>query len=530
MHIARFRDLEPIRRSGDRRVAVIDIGSNSIRLVVYDRLCRAPVPVFNEKVMCGLGRSLVGTGRLDPDGVAMALANLARFRALLETMEVRHVDVLATAAVREAEDGAAFVDRVRRQAGLEPTVISGAEEARLSALGVLSGLPGADGVMGDIGGGSLELVGIDHGRIGEQVTLPLGPFRLMDRKGGPGKARPTVRAILEQQGWLRAYRGRHVYPVGGAWRSIAKIHLARRDHPLHVIQQLTVPGKELEQLAGLIAGQGRSSLRGLAKVASRRLDTLPYAALVLQELLAELQPREVVFSAFGLREGHLFDLLPEDQQAEDPLLAGCLDVARRVDRFGHAERLHAWLEPLFASDSGEDRRLREAACLLSDICWLDHPDYRAGHALARALRLPLSGIDHAGRAFLGAALFVRYGEPLDRLTDPAVGWLLSDEQRTAASRLGLALRFVHRLTGGSTRALDESRLEMDEEEIRLRLSGTAASLDGDMVRRRLDDVAKALDRRARVVAAGAPAPPDGALPPVEAAASASAVRAPAGSP
>ncbi|MEE8272330.1 MAG: Ppx/GppA family phosphatase, partial [Alphaproteobacteria bacterium] len=293
----RAYEARPIARGPGGRVGIIDIGSNSIRLVVYDRLSRAPVPVFNEKVLCGLGRDLVRTARLNPDGVAMALTNLARFTRLLDGMGVGHVDVIATAAVRDAEDGDSFVAGVKRTCGLDITVISGAEEARLSAMGVLSGTPGADGVMGDMGGGSLELVGLDRHTIAQQVTLPLGPFRLMDGKA----SRPQIRALVgrhfEAQEWLAGYRARSFYPVGGAWRTLAKVHMSKLKHPVHVIHQYTAPGPEIQQLAGLISRQGKSSLERLADVNKRRLETLPYAALVMEQLLTVLAPTQVA-SAF----------------------------------------------------------------------------------------------------------------------------------------------------------------------------------------------------------------------------------------
>ena len=353
-----------VRHSGpdrERRVAVIDVGSNSIRMVVYDRLSRTPIPVFNEKVLCGLGRALSETGRLSPDGKAQALDNLARFNRLLEGMAVDRVDVLATAAVRDAADGEDFITEVRRRCDLPVSLISGTEEARLSALGVLSGIPDADGVAGDLGGGSLELVGLDGAVIAEQETLPLGPLRLMDAKNRKAKARRLVDDTLAGQAWLDRYRGRAFYPVGGNWRALAKLHMGRAGHPLTVIHQYTVPAAEIAQLADAVAKQGKSALERLPGVPKRRAETLPYAALVMAGLLGRLQPQTVVFSALGLREGHLYDLLPAEDQARDPLLAACADIAHRLDRFGHAELIADWTAGLFADEDARFARLRKAA-------------------------------------------------------------------------------------------------------------------------------------------------------------------------
>lgn len=486
----------PIDRIRTRRVGVIDIGSNSIRLVVYDRLARSPVPVFNEKVLCGLGRDLARTGRLNPEGVRLAIANLSRFVQLLEGMRVDRVDVLATAAVRDAEDGEAFVAEVHRRNGLRMSIVSGTEEARLSAMGVLSGQPDADGVMGDLGGASLELVGLDRAEIGEQVTLPLGPFRLMAAKGGLGQ---VVSGIVGGEKWLRNYRGRTFYPVGGNWRALAKIHMIQRGHPVHIIHQYAVPTADLAQLAGLIARQQKGSLEKAAGVSKRRLETLPYAALVMEGLLAALKPRDVVFSAFGLREGHLFDLLSPDERALDPLIEGCLDIARSHDRFGKVGRLGDWISGLFVDEPAPHARLRRAASLLSDFCWDEHPDYRSDHAFFRTLRLPIAGLDHADRVFLASALYARYGgNPGDKLTR-SMCELLSDNDRMRASLVGAALRLGHTLSGGAVSVLDDTRLQLTDDAVLLWLPAENECLGGDVVQRRLDAVARALGRAGRIM-------------------------------
>ena len=491
--------LVPITKSWDRRVGVIDIGSNSIRLVVYDSLSRVPFPVFNEKILCGLGRSIAQTGRLHSDGVVQAIDNLTRFKTLLGGMGIDHVDVLATAAVREAEDGPAFVADVKRQCDLDVTVISGEEEARLSAMGVLSGNPGADGVMGDLGGGSLELVGLNIGEIGsDQTTLPLGPLRLMDIKGDPGELRPIIDHQLDGLSWLDDFRGRTLYAVGGAWRSLARVHMEKRDYPLRIIHEYVAPAKELTQLAGLIAKQrSKGSLERLAGVSKRRLETLPYAAMVIEGLIERLRPASVVFSAYGLREGHLFDLLEPADRARDPLIDACAGIAHHSDRFGQEVRAAEWVAPLFAEESAEEARLRRAASLLSDIAWSEHPDYRAEQAMTRVLRLPISGLTHQQRAYLAVALYSRYGGSGD--LDAAVTALLTTEALDRARLLGLALRLAHTLTGGASNLLEPTWLEVTSDEVRMILRGDLMTLAGDVVQRRLDAVAKAMDRSCRVV-------------------------------
>ncbi|MCA8909102.1 MAG: Ppx/GppA family phosphatase [Rhodospirillaceae bacterium] len=479
------------------RVGVIDIGSNSIRLVVYNGIGRQPFPIFNEKVLCGLGRSLQATGRLDPEGRAMAEENLLRFHRLSRGMGVERLFVVATAAVRDAADGAEFVEDLHTRCNLAVRVLSGADEARLAALGLISGLPGASGVVGDLGGGSLELIDVENGIIRAQETLPLGPLRLMAAPGGKGTARTTVRDALATLPWLSGTAGRTFFPIGGAWRSLAKVHMAKAKHPLRVIHELTVPAVALHDLANLISRQGKASLDRLPGVSKRRLDTLPYASLVLSEVLERMQPERVVFSAYGLREGLLFDQLTPEEQTEDPLIVGCRDVARRIDRFGPEAAIDRWTQGLAALIPERLDRLRRAVCLLSDIGWSEHPDYRAEHAAMRVLRLPVGGLTHEDRAFMAMAIAVRYGAVPTPANLSAIT-LLDADTRNAATLVGLTLRLAHTLSGGVPLILETAWLDVTGDPIVLSVSDSEGALMGEVVRRRLDAVAKALGRGADV--------------------------------
>ena len=482
------------------RIGVIDIGSNSIRLVVYDRNCRSPVPIFNEKVLCGLGRGVEATGHLNAEGATQALANLGRFKMLAGAMGVQRLDVLATAAVRDARDGHDFVVRLRERLGLDIQVISGEEEARLSALGVLSGVPDADGIAADLGGGSLELIGIDRGALGQRVTLPLGPLRLIEASGErPALAARTIDQHLEKLGWLKGYRKRRLYAVGGSWRAVAKLHMNQIGYPLRVIHNYTLPAAQAADFATAISRQARASLEKATMVSRRRFDTLPYAALALEALIRAFEPASVVFSAFGLREGHLFDLLSPEEQRLDPLISASADLAGHQGRFGSGEILTAWTDGLFAGEDMAALRMRRVACLLSDLCWAEHPDYRAEHAFERVLRLPVVGIGHEERAALAVAILVRYG---GRADDPIVRplrALLTDGQIIRADVLGLALRLAHTLTGGVTALLNRIGLRLAADRLELLLPSDLAGLRGDVVERRLDALARTLNREGVVL-------------------------------
>ncbi|HWI26772.1 MAG TPA: Ppx/GppA family phosphatase [Stellaceae bacterium] len=488
------------KRAPARRgcVAVVDIGSNSLRLVIYDGIRRAPRTLFNEKVMCGLGRGLEATGKLDPDGVESARANLQRFVALARNLGARRLDVLATAAVRDASDGRAFVAEIERRHRLKVKVLAGAEEGRLSAFGVLAGIPEAAGVVGDLGGGSVELVPVAGGQVGAAATLPIGPLRLATLADDDRKLREIIDKHLASVSWLGSkVDGGAFYAVGGAWRALARIHMEQTRYPLHIIQHYMIPRSEAEDFLDIIARQSRKSLEKITTVSRKRLDVVPIAARVLQRLLRRVGPKHLVFSAFGLREGHVFSLLSGEAQREDPLLAACADLGAANRRFGvDGNEIFAWTSPLFAGESDASRRLRHAASLLCDLSWHEHPDYRADQALHTVLFMPVAGLDHAERAWLAAAVHARYGG--NELGLDVLQGLLDEETIAVARVAGMALRLAFTLSGGVPGGLSRSRVGIEGNTLALTLSGDAAKRYGESVQRRLDALARSLGKRAEV--------------------------------
>ncbi len=432
------------------RYGVIDIGSNSIRLVVFEGLLRAPLPMFNERILCGLGRNLHDTGRLDTEGIEQALQNIERFGVLLRAMGVTRFDAIATAAVRDAEDGSKFVAEVERRCGFRVRVLSGAGEAEMAALGVLSGAPEADGVVGDLGGGSLELVHLVDGVIAEQATLPLGPLNLFAASGGQRKrARRIIDEALGELPWLTKMRKRAFYAVGGNWRALAHAHMSHSGYPLNIIHHYRLRSGDLEKIAALISRQSRESLTGIRGVSSRRLDLLPLAALVMEHLLAIVAPRDVVFSANGLREGLAYACLGKRVRNEDPLLSAVGDIHARTARFpDHVPELLEWTESLFPKESASELRLRHAVCLLSDVGWRVHPDYRAAQACAEVLHARALHVSHEERVFLALAVYGRYTSRETHGELRTVVRLLDGETAGRARILGSAVRLGETLCGG----------------------------------------------------------------------------------
>lgn len=485
---------------GADRVGVIDIGSNSVRLVVYEGGGRDPDTLFNEKVLCGLGRHLGSTGRLDPDGATLALSTLDRFAALSRVMGIGLLDVVATAAVRDAADGPAFVAEVQARTGVRVRVLTGTEEASLAAEGVLSAIPDAAGLVGDLGGGSLELVHVGSGAVGEQATLPLGPLRLQDAAGGDrGRAMSIIDGCIESLPWVGAMRGQTFYAVGGAWRSLARIHMAHTSYPLRVLHNYRIERGHVRDLSRVISNLSRESLERMSGLSRRRLDALPLAALVLDRVLKAARPDFVVFSAFGLREGLLYRQMPEAVRRLDPLIETARTMGARLGRFAeHGGELTAWTTPLFQTETPVDARLRHATSHLSDIGWRGHPDYRAQQIFFELLRGHFVGVDHRGRAMIALAMYHRYdGEP-DAGVVRQAGALLDEVDATYARALGLALRLGHTLSGGTPGVLEHCPLSRMGRSLVLTVPRTYAVLIGDVVQRRFSALARLLELEPRI--------------------------------
>ena len=483
------------------RIGVIDLGSNSLRLVVFERLGAALFPLFNEKVMCGLGRGIASTGRLNPDGVALALVNLRRFVAFARAIGVDHLAVLATAAVRDASDGEAFAAEVGRQCRVQVKIIDGAEEARLSAAGVLAGIPDADGIVADLGGGSVELVRVrpsmssaigDIGQIGRGISLPLGPLRLVELGDGTRAASETVERALNSASVLRA-AGKNLYLVGGAARAIARLHMEHTQYPLHIIHQYTITRREAESFFDIIGRQSRKSLERITSISRKRLEVVALAALILRKLIMVAGPQRVVFSALGLREGYAHGLIPADDRVSDPLIAGYMAVGRRQSRFRlDGDRLQEWTAPLFPNPSEGTQRRHRATCWLSDLAWSEHPDYRAKQAFTRSLTMPFAGSTHPDRVFVATALHARYGGPAEDPVKEPTRQLLDDRATQDARTLGSALRLAYTLCAGTIKLLSEVRLGRAGNELVLEVPPESSLFVGETVQRRLDAVARSL--------------------------------------
>lgn len=486
-----------------QEAAVIDVGSNSVRLVVYRVDGRALTPILNEKVMAGLGRDLAVTGKLSPDGAETALRALRRFATLVRALEVEDAFVVATAAVREAQDGAEFAARVHAETGLTLRILSGADEARLSALGVSAGAPDAIGVVGDLGGASLELIEISPAGPGSGETFPLGPLSLASDQGFEyERVSARVRQALEGVPML-ARGGGDFYAVGGAWRALGRIDIALRDHPLGVLHHHEMSRAEVLVIVDLVRKQSRRSLERLEEAAAKRADALPYAAVVLEQVTRAGGFDRVILSAFGLREGVLIERMSPRVLGVHPLVAAAEALAGRSARTrGFGQALETWLAPLFEGQSNvfpshQERVLRAAAARLADIGGPLHPDQRIEIMFDLVLRAPLAAISHEQRAFLAAAIHHRYTKSPPYGAEAYVR-LLSEERRAAAAALGAGLRLGADLSGRSEALLANFALVRQGDMLTLRVAAPAAHLVTETALRRLDAAASALGLKGEI--------------------------------
>ncbi len=424
------------------RVGVVDVGSNSVRMVVFDGAARSPAYFYNEKVMAALGAGMAETRRLNPEGRRRALAALKRFALLGEGMGIAPLTVVATAAVREAEDGADFRAEVARETGLHVHVIDGEEEARLSAQGVLLGWPEAEGLVCDIGGSSMELAEVRAGEIGQRVTSALGPLSLQ-RFAGSDKALDThiariVAGLVERMG----RRHRRLYLVGGSWRAIARVDMERRAYPLHVLHEYRMTRDDVTATVALIEATEVARLRVQTGIGEARMSLVPLAARVLASVVGGFRPQEIAISSYGIREGLLYEQMPAALRARDPLLEGCRHAEARDARLpGFGDMLFSFVRPLFPGLAADRERLVRAACLLHDVSWRAHPDYRHEVCFDNATRANLAAISHDERIWLGVALLHRYKNSRSGSRHAPLFALLPPEALREAEVLGKAMRF-----------------------------------------------------------------------------------------
>ena len=481
------------------RVGVLDIGSNSVRMVVFDGAARSPAYFYNEKILCGLGAGMDQTGRLNPRGRHRALSAIKRFRLIADSMGIAPLAAVATAAVREAKDGRAFREEIERETGVRLQVIDGEEEARLSAQGILLGWPGAHGLVCDLGGSSMELAELSDGRIGQRITSPLGPLKLREVKGGAKGVKANVKEIVKEL--YDRIGGHHdrIYLVGGSWRAIARQDMERRAYPLKVLHEYAITRRDVQRTAKWIAENDLEELRQKSGTSAERMALVPLASLVLQALVNRFAPKQICVSGYGIREGLLYEHMPARLRARDPLIEACRFAEAQSARMpGFGKRLYAFLLPLFKSASDERRRLIKAACLLHDVNWRTHHDYRAEACFDNITRANMGGLDHKGRVFVGLALLHRYTNRREGSRFEVLLTLLNDREIRDAEILGKAMRFGAMFSVQDADMMGKLLWYPQKRLIEMILGSETKDLFGEIAQARFASLARSLDADTRV--------------------------------
>ncbi|MDR7146612.1 exopolyphosphatase [Rhizobium sp. BE258] len=493
------------RLPGIAPVSVVDIGSNSIRVVIYEGMSRSPAILFNEKVLCGLGKGIALTGKMDEQSVERALAALHRFKALSDQARAATMYVLATAAAREASNGPDFIHKAETILKRKVRVLSGEEEARFSALGIISGFFHPDGIAGDLGGGSLELIDIKEREIGKGITLPLGGLRLSEYAGGSlDKARAFARKHVRSAGKiLEKGAGRTFYAVGGTWRNIAKLHMELSQYPLHMMQGYEVTLEGMMQFLDQVEVARDSKDPAFQAVSKHRRALLPFGAVAMKEVLSAMKPSIISFSAQGVREGYLYSLLSEGERRADPLLAAAGELAiLRARSPEHARELAEWtgrMIPSFGiSETEEEGRYRQAACLLADISWRAHPDYRGLQALNLIAHSSFVGISHPGRAFIALTNYYRFEGLHDDGSTAPLAKIAGPQFVERAKLLGGLLRVVYLFSAsmpGVVKNLHFRKSSQPDVDIELVVPHDYHDFTGERLEGRLQQLSKLTNKR-----------------------------------
>ncbi|MBL1420197.1 MAG: Ppx/GppA family phosphatase [Alphaproteobacteria bacterium] len=486
-------------------IAVIDIGSNTVRLVVYEGEYRSPAPVYNEKNTCRLGHGLAETGRMNDDNVKQALDLLKRFKILIDHMAVKKLYVIATAAAREAANGPQFITQAEKILDHEIKVLTGREEAYFAALGVFSGHRKANGLVGDLGGGSLELISVTNNKVDENgITLQLGALRLMEISNGDlNVAKTIIERELDKVDFWSEVKGRSFYLVGGTWRALAKLHMHQTGYPLNILQGYRMDPSMAKGFANFVSQMNFDIIsKQEYNISKSRLQILPYGALVLAAILKRVEPQKIVVSACGVREGILYDRLDKAEKKKDPLISASKLYSKNVSRSTeHAEELIEFTAQIFGpelSESSEENRLRQAVCYLDDIGWRAHPDVRGVQSLGVISNAALVAISHAGRAFIAYTVYYRHEGVKDGNESQYLRPLIKPQNLVRARVLGLLIRVAYAISGVRQGLLPRVKLYIDEGELILRLPKDLADLRGKRLNGRLDKLAFEMGLKAKI--------------------------------
>lgn len=475
-------------------VAIIDIGSNSVRLVIYEDMVRTPDILFNEKILGELGKGLEKTGCLLDSSMQLVFRALKRFRMLIEQSNVVAVYAFATSAVRDAKNGEDFVQEAEAILQSKIEVLSGSKEAYYSGLGVLSGFYKPNGLVGDFGGGSLEIIKVAGSSLGKGVTFPIGGLRLKERAANRlSVAREIVQTAFNDSNFFAGLDLKKIdnfYAIGGVWRSLAKLYMSSNGYPLHIMHNFSIKLQPARRFLQRVARGDVDHLRGIEHIDKHRRYLLSYGAIVLLALLNVIEPKRLVFSIRGVRDGYLYSLLKPKERKKDPLLVFAKEMAARHARsLKHSYELMSWtktaLQCLQIPENNRQQRCREAVCLLADIGWRASEDYRGTQAFDMIAYGAYFGVDHSERLFIALSVYFRKSVRFSEAHVIELAPLLQSDLHKRAKILGSLLDLATLLSGFNPSIIPHISWKKEKDAIALVVPKAYTRLIGDRLEKRL---------------------------------------------
>ncbi len=471
------------------RIAVIDIGSNSVRLVIYGKNGAYPAPLFDERSNCQLGAGLDSSGILAADRIEAALLTLKRFAAIIHTMKVDACYPVATAAVRRARNGDDFKIPAEAILGCDIHLLSQQEEAVHVSRGLTLNVPEASGLVADLGGGSIEIVALEKGVIQHTASLNYGHLS--------NASEAEIIAAISDIDWLENFQDKQLFGVGGSFRALGSAYFEREKYPLKVLHGARISA---EKVLGL-CDDFTSTSPSLKGVPAARQNTMPMAARIIRALMAASGVRRVIISGTSIRDGVVAVNELNDVQRADFLVAISSEISSATGRFeGVSDALKNFLQPLALGNGAKFLRLVDVACNLADICWNEHSDFRGDIAERRVLRLPVNCMTHGERVWLSVVLYHRYEGLKQAKSKPdALRALLSKKRQAEAVTVGLGLRFALNFSAGTRDFLDKIHLEYTAQNLILHVDPAAADLLDNHSRRRFTAFAESANLTAEFI-------------------------------
>ena len=429
---------------------------------------RVPRLIYSEKVFCSLAKNLEIDNKIPKKNFKQAINVIKRFYKIAADIGSNEVIIFATAAVREAENGVKLKKEIESITKKEMIVLSENDEVKLSSQGVLSSFPNANGIIADLGGGSLELSFVINGVIQNYRSLKIGVVRFLNLflkdKNGFEK---SIKKELNKITWFKGDPDTTLYLVGGSFRSLAKLHIWATDYPLSIVHGYTIKKDEALNVIDLASNVRSKTIKEIPDIEQERSKTIPVAGQILKFLLKKIYLKKIIFCSQGLREGFIFSLLPPEEKKVDPLIFSSKKISKNFDNsFFDGELIFNWLQPIFQNENENFKRIRLALSHLSELSyWQNFKDIQANYALNTVLYYPFLSITHEQRVFLAMSIYISCGGKLLNTDILKFSRLLKKDATNAARVLGQSIKLSYLVSGGLYKNLEKFRIEAKNNEI-----------------------------------------------------------------